>query len=178
MTRQGRDSVCVKACLAGRLADIRRLSGSGLGRAALGVLSQMPELRRLCLLGGERRRVELELELPQLETLRIEGYQIAKVGVQVEVGQGGWVWRTTLDMNGEHCKLALPHLPEATSHLHATLCVLQLRLPVCLHLHTVVLSGHGVCAQLALPPSTRVLVLDNVMRDARTLSLATMVCAA
>ena len=51
----------------------------------------------------------------------------------------------------------------------------QLRLPVCLHLHTVVLSGHGVCGQLALPPSTRVLVLDNVMRDARTLSLATMV---
>jgi hypothetical protein len=51
---------------------------------------------------------------------------------------------------------------------------LQLCLPVCLKLHTVVLSGHGVCGQLALPPSTRVLVLDNVMRDARTLSLASM----
>lgn len=85
ITRQGRDSVSVKACLVGRLADMRRLSGWGLGRAALGVLSQMPELRRLCLLGGERRRLELELEVPQLETLRIEGYQIAKVG-------SCWVW--------------------------------------------------------------------------------------
>lgn len=52
---------------------------------------------------------------------------------------------------------------------------MQLRLPVCLSLHTVVLSGHGVCQQLALPPSTRVLVLDNVMRDARALALSTMV---
>jgi hypothetical protein len=52
---------------------------------------------------------------------------------------------------------------------------LQLRLPVCLNLHTVVLSGHGVCQHLALPPSTRALVLENVMRDARCLSLATMV---
>lgn len=128
VTRQGRDSVSVKACLAGRLADIRRLGGCGLGRAALGVLGEMPGLRRLCLLAGERRRLDLELALPELEMLRIEGYQIAK-----------------------------------------------LRLPVCLRLHTAVLSGHGVCAQLALPPSLRVLVLDSVMRDARTLSLATMV---
>lgn len=46
---------------------------------------------------------------------------------------------------------------------------------MCLQLHTVVLSGHGVCCQLALPPSTRVLVLDNVMREPRSLALATMV---
>ena len=37
------------------------------------------------------------------------------------------------------------------------------------------LSGHGVGIELALPPSLRVLVLDNVMRDARTLNLASMV---
>ncbi|EFN57614.1 hypothetical protein CHLNCDRAFT_57172 [Chlorella variabilis] len=128
VTRHGRDNVSVKACLVDRLAAIRRLSGWGLGRSTLGVVGQMGELRELCLLGGERRRLELELELPAVETVRVEGYQI-----------------------------------------------IQLRLPVCLSLHTVVLSGHGVCQQLALPPSTRVLVLDNVMRDARALALSTMV---
>lgn len=53
----------------------------------------------------------------------------------------------------------------------------QLRLPVCLKLHTAVLAGHGVCGALALPPSLSSLVLLNVMRDARSLSLADMVGA-
>ena len=45
---------------------------------------------------------------------------------------------------------------------------------MCLNLHTVVLSGHGTCGELALPPSTRSLALLNVMRDARFLHLASM----
>ena len=69
----------VKACLVDRLAAIRRLSGWGLGRSTLGGVGQMGELRELCLLGGERRRLELELELPAVETVRVEGYQIIQV---------------------------------------------------------------------------------------------------
>lgn len=45
---------------------------------------------------------------------------------------------------------------------------------MCLKLHTAVLAGHAVCSDLALPPSTRVLALAGVMRDARTLNLASM----
>lgn len=80
VSRHGRDAVVLKACLAGRLASIRRLSAAGLGRGALNCVAQMPELRRLCLLAGERRRLELGLELPELEVLRVEGYQIIEVG--------------------------------------------------------------------------------------------------
>jgi hypothetical protein len=78
VTRLGRDTVSVKACLAGRLPSIRRLSACALGRSSLAVLDSMPELRQLCLLEGERRRLELEVHLPQLETCRVEGYQIIK----------------------------------------------------------------------------------------------------
>ncbi|KAL4444984.1 hypothetical protein ABPG77_004034 [Micractinium sp. CCAP 211/92] len=127
VSRHGRDAVVLKACLAERLGAIRRLSAAGLGRGALNCVAQMAQLRRLCLLAGERRRMELGLELPELEVLRIEGYQI-----------------------------------------------IELRLPVCLKLHTAVLAGHGVCGELALPPSLSSLVLLNVMRDARSLRLADM----
>ena len=78
VTRLGRDTVSVKACLAGRLPSIQRLSACALGRSSLAVLDSMPELRQLCLLEGERRRLELEVHLPQLETCRVEGYQIIK----------------------------------------------------------------------------------------------------
>lgn len=90
-------------------------------------------------------------------------------------------------VGGLHENLPQPTLsfPPWAGRLHPTLlplslpsllsCLLQLHLPICLKLHTAVLSGHGVCNTLALPPSTRSLVLLNVMRDARTLSLATMV---
>lgn len=80
VSRHGRDAVVLKACLAGRLASIQRLSAAGLGRGALNCVAQMPELRRLCLLAGERRRLEMGLELPELEVLRVEGYQIIEVG--------------------------------------------------------------------------------------------------
>ncbi len=63
------------------------------------------------------------------------------------------------------------------SALLALLLPPQLRLPVCLKLHTAVLAGHGVCGELALPPSLSSLVLLNVMRDARSLRLADMVGA-
>jgi len=73
-------------------------------------------------------------------------------------------------------RILVPVHALSLSHSPSLCCPsLQLRLPVCLKLHTVVLLGHGVCSTLALPPSTRSLVLDNVMRDARSLSLATMV---
>lgn len=65
----------------------------------------------------------------------------------------------------------------AHSRLPAAPRSLQLRLPVCLKLHTAVLAGHGVCGELALPPSLHSLVLLNVMRDARSLRLADMVGA-
>lgn len=169
VTRQGRDAVSVRACLADRMADIRRLSGTGLGRCALGVLGQMVELRRLCLLAGDRRRLELELALPELETVRLEGYQIIQVRGcvvwQVPAGQHGWARQRQLGPRTPP-DIALPALPALPP---------QLRLPVCLKLHTAVLSGHGVCSQLALPPSLRVLVLDRVMREPRLLNLASMV---
>lgn len=80
VTRQARDTVNVKACLADRVPDVRRLSGRGLGRSGLGVVGAMGGLRELCLLGGERRRLELpELELPELESMQVEGYQIITV---------------------------------------------------------------------------------------------------
>lgn len=87
-------------------------------------------------------------------------------------------------LTGMHVEQSRSHnhaplrIPKADLHAPSSHNCPQLRLPVCLRLHTAVLSGHGVCAQLALPPSLRVLVLDSVMRDARTLSLATMVSRA
>lgn len=79
LSRQGRDAVSFKACLAERLPAVQRLSATGLGRGALGLVAEMRELRRLCLLAGERRRLELGLDLPELEVARIEGYQIIEV---------------------------------------------------------------------------------------------------
>lgn len=79
LTRQGRDTVTAKACLSPRLADVTHLSALGLGRSGLGLVSLMPNLRRLTLLGGERRRLELGLQLPELEALRVEGYQLSSV---------------------------------------------------------------------------------------------------
>lgn len=97
LTRQGRDIVTAKACLADRLADITRLSAVGLGRSGLGVVGQLANLRELSLLGGERRRLEAGLQLPELETLRVEGYQIISVraglAAVAALGGGPGLWR-------------------------------------------------------------------------------------
>ena len=166
----------IKACLADRLTRVRRLAGLGLGRSTLGLVSQMSELRELCLLGGERRRLELELDLPALEMVRVEGYQIIQVrpACRRVWGRATGRWLVHCALSARRGTASLRWQAPGLTRWAPSVRV-QLRLPICLGLDTVVLSGHGVCQQLALPPSTRVLVLDNVMRDARMLALATMV---